>query len=155
VGIWKALEELEAIGLINSQRPRIYCVQASGCAPLVRAFRQGLNHAPAWENASTVASGLRVPAAVADYLILDVVRTSGGSALDVPDDALVTAMREIGELTGIFASPEGAATWAGLKVLLGNEAVKPDERIVLLNTGTGLKYAELVQVEFPIVDRPS
>jgi threonine synthase len=151
VGIWKALEELEAVGLVDSRRPRFYCVQASGCAPLVRAFNQGLDHAPAWENAATVASGLRVPGAVADYLILDVVRRSGGSAIEVSDEALVSGMREVGERTGIFAAPEGAATWAALKILVRDGVVKPKEQIVLLNTGTGLKYGELVQANFPTV----
>jgi len=152
VGIWKAFEELQAIGLIGDRRPRMISVQASGCAPIVRAFRQGLNQAPAWNNAATIASGLRVPAAVADYLILKVIRDSGGTALDVSDQEIVEAMGEMGRREGIFPAPEGAATWAGLKRLLSDGTVRPKERIVLLNTGTGLKYPELVNLNLPVVD---
>jgi threonine synthase len=152
VGIWKAFEELQTMGLIDDRRPRMFAVQASGCAPIVRAFRQGLDHAPAWENAATVASGLRVPAAVADYLILKVIRDSGGAALEVSDEEIIEAMGEMGRREGIFPAPEGAATWAALKRLLRDGAVRPNERIVLLNTGTGLKYPELVDLKLPIVD---
>ena len=152
VGIWKAFEELQAMGLIGDRRPRMISVQASGCAPIVRAFQQGLNQAPAWNNAATIASGLRVPAAIADYLILKVIRDSGGTALDVSDQEIVEAMGEMGRLEGIFPAPEGAATWAGLKRLLSDGTIRPKERILLLNTGTGLKYPELVNLKLPVVD---
>ena len=155
VGIWKAFSELEALGLIGPRRPRMVCVQASGCAPIVRAFRQGLDHAPAWKDAETVASGLRVPAAVADYLILKVIRESGGTALDVSDSEILEAMFEIGRDEGIFAAPEGAATWAGLKQLVREGKIHPDERVVLLNTGTGIKYPELINSDFKVIDRPT
>jgi threonine synthase len=154
VGIWKAFSELEALGLIGPRRPRMVCVQASGCAPIVRAFREGLEHAPAWKDAETIASGLRVPAAVADYLILKVVRESGGTALEVSDSEILEAMFEIGRDEGIFAAPEGAATWAGLKHLMREGKVHPDERVVLLNTGTGIKYPELINSDFKVLDRP-
>lgn len=140
------------MGLIGDRRPRMIAVQASGCAPIVRAFRQGLNQAPAWSNAATIASGLRVPAAVADYLILKVIRDSGGTALDVSDEEIVEAMGEMGRREGIFSAPEGAASWAALKRLLSDGTVRPSERIVLLNTGTGLKYPELVKLNLPVVD---
>jgi threonine synthase len=153
VGMWKAFAELEALGLIGSRRPRMISVQAAGCAPIVRAFERGLEHAPPWENASTIASGLRVPVAIADYLILRAIRESGGAALAVSDEEILQAMREMGACEGIFAAPEGAATWAAAKRLLRQGVLRPDERIVLFNTGTGLKYAELIQAEFPVIER--
>ncbi len=128
-------------------------VQAAGCAPIVRAFQQQLDHAPVWQDATTIASGLRVPGAVADYLILKVIRDSGGTALSVTDQEIVEAMREIGAREGIFAAPEGAATWAAAKRLLANGSLRSSERIVLMNTGTGLKYPELVSGEFPVLER--
>jgi len=152
VGIWKALDELQSMGLIGRRRPRMISVQASGCAPIVRAFRQGLSQAPAWTDAATIASGLRVPAAVADYLILKVVRDSGGTALEVSDQEIVEAMSDMGRREGVFAAPEGAATWAALTRLIADRLVRPDERIVLLNTGSGIKYPELVNVELPVID---
>jgi threonine synthase len=114
-----------------------------------------LDHAPAWKDAETIASGLRVPAAVADYLILKVVRESGGTALEVSDSEILEAMFEIGRDEGIFAAPEGAATWAGLKRLVREGKIHPDERVVLLNTGTGIKYPELIHSDFKVIDRPS
>ena len=153
VGIWKALEELEAIGLIGSKRPRMIVVQTEGCAPIVRAFQQGLSHAPLFENAHTVVSGLRVPVAVADYLLLDIVRRSGGTCLAVSDEEAIAGMREVARTEGIFVAPEGGAIWAAAKRLLAQGAIDPGEQVVLLNTGTGLKYAELVNDEHPVVDR--
>ena len=153
VGIWKALEELEALGLVGSKRPRMIVVQTEGCAPIVRAFEQGLNHAPLFEGAHTVVSGLRVPVAVADYLLLDIVRRSGGTCLTVTDEEAIAGMREVARTEGIFVAPEGGAIWAAAKVLLARGALDRDERIVLLNTGTGLKYAELVNDEHPVVER--
>jgi threonine synthase len=152
IGIWKAFQELEQLGLIGSGRPRMISVQAAGCAPIARAFQQGLDHAPAWENASTIASGLRVPAAVADYLILSVLRQSRGTALTVTDAEITQAMKEMGAQEGVFAAPEGAATWAAAKRLLVDKVIHPEERIVLMNTGTGLKYPEQVSANFPVVD---
>jgi len=153
IGIWKAFDELQQLGFIGARRPRMIAVQASGCAPIVRAFQQGLDHAPPWQDAATVASGLRVPSAVADYLILDVIRASGGTAITVTDEEVVEAMLEVGQHEGLFAAPEGAATWAGAKRLFESKTIRPDERIVLMNTGSGLKYAELVKASFPVIDR--
>jgi threonine synthase len=152
VGMWKAWDELEALGFIGARRPKVISVQAEGCAPIVRAFEQGLDHAPPWEGATTRASGVRVPAAVADYLILRAIRDSRGTAVVVSDDAIAAAMREIASLEGIFAAPEGAATWAGAKLLYERGFLGASERVVLFNTGTGLKYPEFVDVDFPVVD---
>jgi threonine synthase len=154
VGMWKAWEELEAMGLIGSARPKMISVQAEGCAPIVRALREGKDHAAPWENAHTRASGLRVPSAVADYLILDAVRASKGTAVAVEEEAIAQAMREIAEREGVFAAPEGAATWAGAKALLASGFLRKDDRIVLFDTGTGLKYPELVDSAFDVVDAP-
>jgi threonine synthase len=152
VGMWKAFDELEQLGFIGPRRPRMVSVQAEGCAPIVRAFERGLDHAPRWEHASTRAAGLRVPAAVADYLILKAIRASGGTAIGVSEDAIADALREMASLEGIFAAPEGAAAWAGAKRLREEGAIRPGERVVLFNTGTGLKYPDFVDVDFPVVD---
>ncbi|MCC6805318.1 MAG: threonine synthase [Anaerolineae bacterium] len=143
VGIWKALDEMEALGWIGSERPRIVSVQTAGCAPIVRAYEQGVELASAWENAATVADGLRVPLAVGDFLILRAVRQSGGTALAVSDDELIAAQRELGGSEGIYAAPEAAATLSALRRLVEQGRVKPDERVVLLLTGNGLKYGDL------------
>jgi threonine synthase len=153
IGIWKAFQELEELGFIGSKRPKMISVQSSGCAPIVRAFQQGLDHAPAWENAATIASGLRVPSAIADYLMLSILRQSRGSALTVTDGEIRQAMSELGSREGVFAAPEGAATWAAAKRLLSDRTISPEERIVLMNTGTGLKYPELVEARFPTIDQ--
>ena len=151
VGMWKAFEEMEALGFIDARRPRMISVQAEGCAPIVRAFKEGKDHATLWEGARTAASGLRVPAAIADYLILNAIRKSGGTALTVTDSEMVQAMMEMGSREGVFAAPEGAATWAAAKHLLRDKLLDPEERIVLFNTGTGLKYADLVTAQFATV----
>jgi threonine synthase len=153
VGMWKAFDELEAMGMIGSARPKMISVQAAGCAPIVRAFEQGLDHAPPWENATTNAAGLRVPVAVADYLILRAIRDSHGTAVAVSEDEIAGAMGEIGRLEGVFAAPEGAATWAATKRLVRDGFLAKDARVVLFNTGTGLKYPDYVRVDFPVIDR--
>jgi threonine synthase len=142
IGMWKAFDELEALGWIDSRRPRLYSIQAAGCAPIVRAFEAGADSAEPFPEPHTFASGLRVPRAVGDFLILRAVRETGGLAVAVDDAAIRHAWREMGASEGLFAAPEGAATWAGLKHLLHMGHVKPSERIVIFNTGTGLKYAE-------------
>jgi threonine synthase len=152
VGMWKAWNELEALGFIGSRRPKVIAVQAEGCAPIVRAFEQGLDHAPKWQGATTRASGMRVPAAIADYLMLDAIRRSGGTAIAVSEEAIAVAMREIASREGIFAAPEGAATWAGAKLLYERGFLRAGERVVLFNTGTGLKYLDFVDADFPVVD---
>jgi threonine synthase len=140
VGMWKAFEEMEAIGWIGPRRPRMIVVQASGCAPIVRAFEAGSRRAESWPDPRTVAAGLRVPGSLADDLILDAVRASGGVAVAVEDEAIVEAAGRIASLEGIDACPEGGAALAGLGRLLDRRAVDADERIVLFNTGAGLKY---------------
>lgn len=153
VGMWKAFDEMERLGWIDSKRPKMISVQAEGCAPIVRAYREGTRHAEAWQNASSVAGGIRVPVAIGDYLILDAVRHSGGTALTVSDDALLADMRHLAQVEGISAAPEGAATLAGLRTLLKDGFLGRDERIVLFNTGSGLKYQDLyATTDFPILD---
>jgi threonine synthase len=153
VGIWKAFDELERMGLLGPRRPRMIAVQTEGCAPIVRAFQQGLTHAPLFENAHTVVSGLRVPVAVADYLVLDAVRRSGGTAVTVTDDEALAGMREVAATEGVFVAPEGGAIWAAARRLREQGLLDADERVLLLNTGTGLKYAELLSISHPVVDR--
>ena len=140
VGMWKAFAELESIGWIDSKRPRMVSVQAEGCAPLVRAFQQGKARAEKWENAQTLASGLRVPVLFADRLMLRALHESNGTALTVSDAEIQLAQHELAVNEGVFAAPEGAAAWAGLKNLTQQGWVHPAEKIVLYNTGSGLKY---------------
>jgi len=142
IGMWKAFDEMEQLGWVDSRRPRMISVQSDGCAPIVRAFEQGEDHAETWQDASTIASGLRVPRAIGDFLILDAIRKSGGAAIAVSDQAIHAAWGEMASLTGIFAAPEGAATLAALHDLIAGGQVERDERIVLFNTGSGLKYLE-------------
>ncbi len=140
IGMWKAFAELEAIGFIGSKRPRMVAVQASGCAPMVRAWEAGEEHAPRWEDAHTIASGIRVPQAVGDFLILRAVRESGGFAIAVDDDAIQAGLNEVAREEGFLLCPEGAATYAAYKQALADGRVAKDERVVLFNCATGLKY---------------
>ncbi|HBB86655.1 MAG TPA: threonine synthase [Blastocatellia bacterium] len=142
IGMWKAFAEMEEMGWIDSRRPRMVTVQASGCAPIVSAFETGKRFADEFADAATVASGLRVPKAIGDFLILDALRESGGTAVAVTDQELIAAVKEIGAAEGIFCAPEGAACLPGLRKLIDAELVKPDERVVLFNTGAGVKYLE-------------
>jgi threonine synthase len=143
IGMWKAFDELERIGWVEPRcRPRMVSVQAEGCAPLVRAFTEGAERATMWEHARTVADGLRVPRAVGDFLILRAVRQSGGTALAVPDDAMVDGMLAIGASEGVSAAPEGGATLAALTRLVQAGAIGPRESVVLLSTGGALKYLD-------------
>jgi threonine synthase len=142
IGMWKAFAEMERMGWIGAQRPRMVTVQASGCAPIVRAFVEGKRFADEFPNAETVASGLRVPKAIGDFLILDAIRASKGTALAVSDEELIAATREIGAAEGIFCAPEGAACLPTLRKLLAAGEVEKNERIVLFNTGAGVKYLE-------------
>jgi threonine synthase len=140
IGMWKAFNELEAIGWIGSKRPRMVAVQAEGCAPIVKAFDEGTRHAEPWQNASTIASGIRVPAAVGDFLILDAVRESNGFAVAVSDEDINMAHQECAKKEGILLCPEGAATLAALKQEIGTGRIKSDESVMLFNCATGLKY---------------
>jgi len=142
IGMWKAFAEMEQMGWIGSERPRMVTVQSSGCAPIVTAFEAGKRFADEFPDAQTVASGLRVPKAIGDFLILDAIRASGGTALAVTDEELIAATREIGSAEGIFCAPEGAACLPALRKLLAAGEVKCDERVVLFNTGAGVKYLE-------------
>jgi threonine synthase len=140
IGMWKAFDELEALGWIGAKRPRMYAVQASGCAPIVRAFEEGVEHAERWEDAHTVAAGIRVPKAVGDFLILRAVRASGGKALGVGDPAILKAVDEAARKDGLLLCPEGGATLAAYREALRTGEVDEDERVVLFNCATGLKY---------------
>jgi threonine synthase len=141
VGMWKAFEELEALGwLKNNQRPRMVAVQAEGCAPVVKSYEAGSDTCEFWQGAQTIASGLRVPKSFADRLILADIAASQGCAVAVSDEAILLAQSKLASTEGIFAAPEGAATLAALEVLVHRGWVKPEERVVLFNTGTGLKY---------------
>src|SRR3954468_11242118 len=142
IGMWKAFDEMEQMGWIGSERPRMVTVQASGCAPIVRAFEKGERFAEEFQNAHTTASGLRVPKAIGDFLIIDALRASGGTAVSVTDEELIAATKEIGAAEGIFCAPEGAACLPALKKLMSDGAVKSNDRVVLFNTGSGVKYLE-------------
>jgi threonine synthase len=142
IGVWKALQEMEELGWINSKRPRMVAVQAEGCAPLAKAFEEGAEAAPPWPNPTTFAAGIRVPAPLGDFLILKTVRQSRGTALAVSDAEIYQAILEICRAEGLFACPEGAACWAALKKLRQARWVKDDETVVLLNTGAGVKYID-------------
>jgi threonine synthase len=146
VGMWKAFDELEAIGWIESgRRPKMVSVQAAGCAPIVRAFEQGTEKAAPWENAHTAADGLRVPRAIGDFLILRAVRQSGGTALAVSDAEMIDDMLEIGRLEGISAAPEGGASLSALRKLVAEGRIAPHETVVLFNTGGALKYLDVLR----------
>src|SRR5512142_512514 len=152
VGMWKAFDEMEQLGWIGPKRPKMISVQAEGCAPIVKAFHDGTRHADLWRNAHTLAPGIRVPVAIADYLMLDAMRASGGTGVMVSDQEIVDAMYEMARLEGVFAAPEGAATYAGYKKLIESGFLKPEERIVLFNTASGLKTPELIQGNYPVLD---
>jgi threonine synthase len=143
VGMWKAFAEMEALGWIGSQRPRMVSVQSTGCAPVVRAFQQGTEFAEPWEGAKTVADGLRVPAAVGDFLILRALRESEGVAVAVPDEAMMAGANKIGQTQGLFVAPEGGATFAAFEHLRIEGWIKDDETVLLFNTGSGHKYEHL------------
>ena len=149
VGMWKACEELEALGWMpaTARRPRMVSVQAEGCAPIVRAFREGAERAAPWEDARTSADGLRVPRAIGDFLILRALRASGGAAVAVSDSDMIAAMREIGAAEGISAAPEGGATLVALRALLTEGTIAPADRVVLFNTGGALKYLDLLGIQ--------
>jgi len=142
IGMWKAFDEMEALGWIGSARPRMFSVQASGCAPIVRAFEAGEATAPEFPDARTSASGLRVPKAVGDFLMLKILRESKGGAVTVDDEEMIRVTREVGSTEGLFVAPEGAACFAALQRLLAAKKITPAERIVIFNTGSGIKYLE-------------
>ncbi len=158
VGMWKAFAELETLGWIDARRPKMIIVQAEGCAPLVRAFRAGTETAEPWQDAQTLAGGLRVPAAIGDFLILRAVRESGGTALTVSDEEMLEAARLLASTEGIFAGPEGAAPLAAYRKLLADGTLRPEEVVVLFNTGSGLLNLDQFPVQAPVLkpgERPS
>jgi threonine synthase len=140
IGMWKVFDELERIGWIDGKRPRMVAVQSTGCAPIVRAFEQGREFAEPWQNAQTMASGLRVPAALGDFLILRAIGESNGFALAIPDEVILEARAEVGKDEGLLLSPEGAATYAAYRQALAEGRVNKTDRVVLFNCGNGLKY---------------
>ncbi|NVJ21096.1 threonine synthase [Myxococcus sp. AM011] len=142
IGMWKAFEEMEAMGLIGSKRPRMVAVQAEGCAPIVKAHAEGQPDAPMWPGATTHAHGLRVPKALGDFLILRAVKASGGTAISVTEEEIVQGTKELAASEGLFAAPEGGACVAALRKLHSAGQVTPDESVVVFNTGTGFKYVE-------------
>jgi threonine synthase len=149
IGMWKAFEEMEELGWISAKRPKMIAVQAEGCPPIVKAWEEGKSSSDFFENAQTVASGLRVPKAIGDFLVLKAVRESGGTALAVSDEEMIEAGIELASDEGIFAAPEGGACVAALKKLLASGFLKAEDRIVIYNTGSGLKYLEAYSGRFP------
>lgn len=143
VGMWKAFDEMEKLGWISSKRPRMVSVQSSGCAPMVKAFKEGKEFADTWPGARTIADGLRVPAAVGDFLILRALRESNGTAVAEPDEEIMKAANLMGRFQGIFPAPEGGATLAGFMTLRKEGWIKDEEKVVLFNTGSGHKYSHL------------
>jgi threonine synthase len=152
IGMWKAFDEMERLGWIGSERPRMVSVQSEGCAPIPDAFEKGKDESEFWEGADTVAAGLRVPKALGDFLILKIIRESGGIALAVSDKEIMGAMEMMAKKEGIFPCPEGAATLAALTRLTQEGKVDHDEQVVLFNTGSGLKYTDLFEVNAITVD---
>jgi len=140
IGMWKAFDELEALGWIGAKRPRMVAVQAEGCAPMVRAWQEGERHARRWEDAHTIAMGIRVPQAVGDFLILDAVRESNGFAIAVADADIQQAVHDVGRKEGLLLCPEGGATLAAYRKARAEGLVKPEDRVMLFNCSTGLKY---------------
>jgi threonine synthase len=143
IGMWKAFDEMETLGWIGGQRPRMFSVQSSGCAPIVRAFEGGENFAAEFPNAHTVASGLRVPKAIGDFLMLEILRKSKGGAIAVDDEEMIRAVREVGSKEGLFVAPEGAACFVALKKLRVSGKIDNGERVVIFNTGSGVKYLDV------------
>jgi len=142
IGMWKAFDELQQLGWIGAKRPKMIAVQAEGCAPIVRAFERGEESSEFWQGAATVASGLRVPKALGDFLVLQAVREGGGTAVAVSDDEMMTAAAQLASSEGLFIAPEGGACLAALKKLRASGFLSRDERILIYNTGSGYKYLE-------------
>ncbi|HXZ42784.1 MAG TPA: threonine synthase, partial [Terriglobales bacterium] len=145
IGMWKAFDEMQQLGWIGSERPQMVSVQASGCAPIVKAWDEGKSASEFWPDASTLAAGLRVPKAYGDYLILDILKKSGGIAIAVSDEEIMDALRHWAKVEGIFAAPEGAAALAAYRKLRANDFFSADDTVVLFNTGSGLKYLDVIE----------
>jgi len=155
IGMWKAFEEMEALGWIGKQRPKMVSVQASGCAPIVKAWDEHKATAEAWTNAATVAAGLRVPKAYGDYLMLDILRQSQGTAVAASDQEIMEALQHWARSEGIFAAPEGAAALVAYRKLLASGFFKPSDTVVLYNTGSGLKYVDAIAQYMEKEPRPA
>ncbi|MGW8178722.1 MAG: threonine synthase [bacterium] len=152
IGMWKVFDELEELGWIGSERPRMVSVQAEGCAPIVKAYEEGKKESTFFQNAETKASGLRVPKALGDFLVLNAARESGGKCIAVSDEEIMEGVSDISKHEGMFVCPEGAATYAALKKMIAEGSVDKSDKVVLFNTGSGLKYTDLFKVDAPIVD---
>lgn len=152
IGMWKVFDELEELGWIGAERPRMVSVQAEGCAPIVKAYEEDKEESEFWENAQTIAAGLRVPKALGDFLVLRAARESGGKCIAVSDEEILAAVEQVSKAEGVFVCPEGAATFAALKHMLDDGEVDEDEEVVLFNTGSGLKYTDLFDVKASVVD---
>ena len=148
MGIWKAFQEMMALGWLSRVTTRMVAVQSEGCAPIVRAFQEGADHAEPWQNADTIAAGIRVPSAIGDYLILQALRESGGTAVAVSDQEILRNVQVMASAEGIYPCPEGAATLSGLKRLLKEGTIDPSATIVLLNTGSAYKYLDVLAEPF-------
>jgi threonine synthase len=145
VGMWKAFEEMSALGWIDPvRRPRMVSVQAANCAPIIKAYEEGAERSQMWEGATTIADGLRVPKAVGDFLVLRAVRESHGTALAVSDPDMVTGMKDLGSLEGISAAPEGGAALHAVRTLVATGRIQPHETVVVFNTGGALKYLDVL-----------
>jgi threonine synthase len=142
IGLWKAFDEMETLGWLAPKRPRMFSVQASGCAPIVRAFENGESTASEFPDAHTIASGLRVPKVIGDFIMLKILRQSKGGAVTVDDEEMIRVTREVGSSEGLFVAPEGAACFAALKALLATRKIAPEDHVVIFNTGSGIKYLE-------------
>jgi threonine synthase len=142
IGMWKAFDEMETLGWIANKRPRMFAVQAAGCAPIIRAFEAGERTAAEFPNVRTIASGLRVPKAIGDFLILNILRESNGGAVAIKDEEMIRVGREVGAKEGLFVCPEGAACFAALKLLRRDKTIAAGQRVVIFNTGSGIKYLE-------------
>jgi len=149
IGMWKAFDEMEALGLIGRKRPRMIAVQAAGCEPITRAFEQAASRSQFYENAHTVASGLRVPKPIGDFLVLRAIRESGGTAVSVSDEEMMDSAVELASSEGLFVAPEGGACVAALRKLVAAGALQADDEIVIYNTGSGLKYLEAYGTRYP------
>jgi threonine synthase len=147
LGMWKAFEEMEQLGWIGSERPRMVCVQSAGCAPMVKAWDEHKSTSEMWANAATLAAGLRVPKPYGDYLILDILQKSGGTAVAATDAEIMSSLRHWSEVEGIFAAPEGAASLTAYTKLLASGFFKPQDTVVLFNTGSGLKYLDVIEAQ--------
>lgn len=155
LGMWKAFDEMEQLGWIGSERPKMVCVQSSGCAPVVKAWEEHKKSSEMWANATTVAAGLRVPKPYGDYLILDILQKSAGTAIAATDAEIMSSLRHWSEAEGIFAAPEGAASLAAYTKLLAGGFFKPQDTVVLFNTGSGLKYLDVIEAQKKKTSQPA